>query len=80
MVAVLWAEGAREAALRLEELWNDLGRQIPFSLLCAYPLKAFGSEAGAEPLQRICNEHTQVIPAESYTALADTDARRRSIT
>ena len=25
MVAVLWAEGKREAAVQLEQLWNDLG-------------------------------------------------------
>src|SRR4029453_17876289 len=31
MVALLWAEGRREAALRLEEMWNDLARRQPFS-------------------------------------------------
>jgi hypothetical protein len=26
MVALLWAEGRHDAAIRLEELWNDLAR------------------------------------------------------
>jgi len=41
MVTVLWAEGYTRAALRLEELWNKLATEQPFSLLCAYPLSKF---------------------------------------
>jgi len=41
MVALLWTQGKQEDALRLEELWNDLARTLPFSLLCAYPMAAF---------------------------------------
>ena len=35
MVDVLWRDGNPQAAIRLEELWNELGRARPFSLLCA---------------------------------------------
>src|SRR5262245_59884775 len=38
MVALLWAEGRQDAALALEQLWNDLVARLPLSLLCAYPL------------------------------------------
>jgi PAS domain S-box-containing protein len=66
MVALLWAEGNPEAALRLEELWNELGKIHSFALHCAYPLADFYREDHAEPLQRICAEHTEVMPSESY--------------
>ncbi len=80
MVALLWMEGKREAALRLEELWNDLARTLPFSLLCAYPMTAFGDAGDGTPLLRICGEHSHVIPAESYPALLSADERLRTIT
>src|SRR5712671_1717501 len=32
MVNVLWQEGKQEAAIRLEEYWNELARLYPFSL------------------------------------------------
>jgi PAS domain S-box-containing protein len=79
LVTLLWAEGKREAALRLEELWNDLARTLPFSLLCAYPLAAFGHEGDGTPLLEICGQHSHVIPAESYTALPTADQRLGAI-
>src|SRR4030095_1896728 len=78
-VALLWAEGKREAALHLEELWNELARTLPLSLLCAYPLSAFGHERDATPLLEICGEHSHVIPAESYTAVVSAEERLRAI-
>jgi len=36
-VALLWAEGKTEAAIRLEQLCNDLGRTYNINILCAYP-------------------------------------------
>ena len=79
MVALLSIDGRREAALRLEELWNDLVRTLPFSLLCVYPMSAFGDAQDGTPLLRICGEHSHVIPAESYTALVSADERLRAI-
>src|SRR6202166_5453956 len=37
MVALLWTDGKSQAAIRLEQLWNDLARKHSFSLFCAYP-------------------------------------------
>jgi PAS domain S-box-containing protein len=80
MVALLFAEGKGDALLRLEELWNALGKQLPFSLCCGYPLNQF-SERPDEPLfLKICAEHSHVVPAESYTELASPEDRRRSVT
>ncbi len=69
MVALLWAEGNRDAAIRLEELWTELRTRQPFSLLCAYPIEAFHDTSHAEPFREMTAIHTSVIPAESYTAL-----------
>ncbi len=80
MVALLWAEGNRAAAMRLEELWNDLGKTHSFSLCCAYPMQGFGGEVYEEEFTEICQQHSRVIPAESYTRLSSADERLRAIT
>src|ERR1700722_7317059 len=41
MVAVLWAKKKFNAALQLEELWNDLAKSHSFYLRCAYPASSF---------------------------------------
>ena len=41
MVAVLWAQQKYDAAIRLEELWNELALTCSFYLCCAYPANAF---------------------------------------
>lgn len=66
MVAVLWAEGKREAAVQLGELWNDLLRQHPFSLLCAYPLSHFSCTEDSELFSRICSQPSSLVPAEDF--------------
>ena len=80
MVALLWAEGNYAAALRLEELWNNLQHTHSFSLFCAYPMNIFGGEEHVEQIGNVCAGHSRVIPAESYTALAEADQRLRVIT
>lgn len=79
MVALLWAEGNQGAAIRLENLWNDLHKTRPFSLFCAYPLKGFDADALAGGLSDVCTTHARVIPAESYSALTNADDRLRTI-
>lgn len=58
MVDVLWKEGQRKAAIRLEELWNDLQSRHSFTLLCAYAMASFYKEPAA--LQAVCASHTHV--------------------
>ena len=79
MVALLWIEGKADAALRLEELWNDLARTHAFSLRCAYPMSSFCRGEHGDLLLKICAEHSAVIPGESYTALVSEDERLRGI-
>ena len=54
MVAVLWARGRPDAALALEDIWNDHLGHHPFSLLCGY------TQAGMAPAdyEKIGARHT----------------------
>jgi hypothetical protein len=69
MVALLAADGLRVAAVRLEELWNEIQQERAFSLLCAYPMAACGGEDQTGWIGDVCAAHSHVIPAESYSAL-----------
>jgi PAS domain S-box-containing protein len=60
MVNVLWQNGHRNAAIRVEELWNELQKRHSFTLLCAYALGNFFKQPAA--LQRVCATHTHVLP------------------
>jgi excisionase family DNA binding protein len=79
MVALLWADGNQQAAIQLEQLWNDLGTRYRFALFCAYPINGFDDESHAAPFNGICDSHTRVIPAESYTTQQSADDRLRVI-
>lgn len=65
MVDLLWKDGNPQAALRLEEYWNDLARLHSFSLLCAYTMGNFHRETHSADFEKICGAHTHAIPAES---------------
>ena len=71
MVDLLWKDANADGALRLEDLWNELGERYPFSLLCGYAMDAFGASSDAESFRQICSRHTHVIPTERYTRADD---------
>ena len=85
MVALLVADGLPAAAIRLEELWNDLQlaaqahRTPGFVLFCAYPMDHFGGKAQQELFSAVCAAHSEVVPAESFTALPTENDRLRGI-
>ncbi len=60
-VALLWAAGQVNAALELEELWNQLGREIPFSLFCGYPRHLVESSQHHGAVAEVCRLHTAVV-------------------
>jgi signal transduction histidine kinase len=76
LVALLCAEGNIEAAVQLEDLWNQLKLKHPFSLFCAYPMQGFDDTS----LNAVCGTHAHVIPAESFTTLPAGDSQSRAIT
>jgi len=69
MVNLLWKDGDLPAALRLEELWNDLGRARPFSLHCAYAMDNFDRATHCCALQGVHHSHSHLIPVEDYARL-----------
>ena len=79
LVALLWADGKPEEAIRVEHLWNELAKTHSFSLLCAYPITGFDNETHIEPFLRMCGEHSGVVPSESYLGLGSEEDRLRSI-
>lgn len=80
LVAVLWMHSRRDAALALEALWEkEQTRRRGLSLLCAYPLTAFGSADDTPRFDAMCRHHTHVAPAESYATLDSAGARLRAI-
>ena len=79
LVALLWADGKPEQAIRVEQLWNDLAREHSFSLLCAYPITGFNNERHIEPFLKMCGEHSGVVPSESYLGLRSEEEQLRSI-
>jgi PAS domain S-box-containing protein len=79
MVALLWAEGKHQAAIRLEELWNDLAAQYSFSLRCAYPMNGFHKQEHADSFAKICAAHSSVLPLGSRALVLNNDDQQRTI-
>jgi len=71
MVDLLWGDSNPEAAIALEEMWNDLASTHTFSLLCAYAIDGFASASDAESFRAICGTHTRVVPTEDYLSHDD---------
>ncbi|HET7198353.1 MAG TPA: MEDS domain-containing protein [Burkholderiales bacterium] len=79
MVDILWQRERREAALMLEQYWNELARARPFALFCAYRIDPLRGEAYGAGLDRLCRAHTHLVPARDYGELnraVDEAARR----
>jgi len=66
IVDLLWRRGEREAAIRLEEFWNDLAGLETFSLLCAYCMDNLDQAAYSGPLDCLCRVHSHLIAARDY--------------
>ena len=78
MVALLWADCKVEAAIRLEQLWNDLARTYSFSLCCVPDEPVYRRPARRAVSEDLCRTFA-VIPSESYTSLAGEEQRLRNI-
>lgn len=59
MVGLLWSDGKHDAALTLEELWNELLGHHPFALMCGYPARRFAF--GGTKLAKIVDAHSDVV-------------------
>jgi hypothetical protein len=62
MVGLLWARGQVDAAVQLEQCWNDLLAGDDFRLLCGYPIDVFGDEFRSERVHAVLCAHSHVLP------------------
>jgi len=60
MVGLLWEAGDVLGAIELEELWNTLAEELPFSLMCGYRRAAVSAPSHREALERVCQLHSSV--------------------
>lgn len=56
----LWAEGKVEAAIRVEQLWDELVRTYNVDMLCGYHMKTAPQDEDGRVFQRLCSTHTAV--------------------
>jgi DNA-binding NarL/FixJ family response regulator len=55
---VLCSQGNAEAALRLEQLWNEIAQLNAIHILCPYPLVSFEGAEGPDVQEQIRDEHS----------------------
>ncbi len=58
--SVLWAEGKADAAIRLEQLCDEVAKAFGLDMLCGYALSSFHGEEDEHVFQSICAEHSAV--------------------
>ena len=71
MVSLLWDAGLVSAAIEVERMWNELGGQHPFSLLCAYPARPVTCSHYLDALTEVCRTHSEVTGSPPEPELAD---------
>ena len=57
----LWAQGNADAAVRLEQITEQLVDTHEVDVLCAYPLNSFHGEKDEQVFQSICAQHSAVF-------------------
>jgi anti-sigma regulatory factor (Ser/Thr protein kinase) len=68
MVALLWQAGDVLAAIKLEEMWNELAQELPFSLFCSYPAASVEGAEHTNALQQVCHLHSSLVSAGAESA------------
>jgi hypothetical protein len=79
MVDLLCHEGRVDAAIRVEQLWNELARGCRLSRLCTYSMENFRAGTRSLAFEQICALHTRVVPTERYTDNPDLHERLRRV-
>jgi signal transduction histidine kinase len=73
IVDVLWSDGNRAAVIALEQLWSELLRELPFSLMCGYQRRGFDRDLDGFAL--VCEHHDVVQSASGSGDAALTTTR-----
>ena len=57
----LWTLGNGEAAIRVEQLWNEVIEKYDVDILCGYSVGGLQGVMNNHIIQRICAEHSAVV-------------------
>ena len=79
MVDLLWRAENKQAALRLEAMWNKFAGAHSLSLLCAYVMGHFFRAGDGASLREVCRVHGEARPAEGAPLVAEPETERREI-
>ncbi|HEX3771875.1 MAG TPA: ATP-binding protein [Polyangiaceae bacterium] len=79
MVDVLCRDGRHQAAVRLEELWNQAADVHALSIFCGYAMSGFTSAEGTARFGEVCDQHDMVLPADVSGSLRDVATFAREI-
>jgi hypothetical protein len=65
MMDTLWKARRFGAVIRLEQFWNKLLEQLPFTLYCSYAIDIFSQEFEAADVQGALGLHSHLVPCEA---------------
>lgn len=71
MVGILWQQGKRDAAIRLERFWNELLTACGLGIYCAYPIDVLQGGFKLEAIDGVLAAHTMVIESNAPGELAN---------
>ena len=77
MAPHLWTKGNADAAIRLEQLWDQLATIHEVDSLCGYELSSFHEEEDQHVFQSICAEHSAAHSQGKELTARSRSARRR---
>lgn len=66
MVGILWKSGNVKAAVRLEQLWNEIVDLYGFSLYCAYSARMIGDTVDLKAAREMCATHNHLVAPAHY--------------
>ena len=58
---MLWQDGNAEAAIRVERLWDEIGKSYGVQIFCGYMLASFQGGIGSFVFEKICQVHSAVL-------------------
>src|SRR5215831_10344786 len=81
MVNVLWERGDVAASMKLEDLFDQLGKKRDIAIFCSFLMDNFSGDVHAHMLPRLGTNHSHLIPVEDYARLehAVADALRETV-
>jgi MEDS: MEthanogen/methylotroph, DcmR Sensory domain len=63
-VSLLWEEGKADAAIRVEQLWNQLAVTYEVDILCGYRMSNTYREEADHDFKSVCAEHSAIYSQE----------------